>query len=45
MRIYSRNTRHNCRYYLRMFSHDYQSLDWWTLAMALTVACALLIVR
>lgn len=45
MRTYSRSTRHNTRYYLRLFSHDYQSMDWWTLAMALAALLALLFIH
>ena len=45
MRSYSRNSRHNCRYYLRLFSHDFESMDWWTLAMALSTLAAVAVLQ
>ena len=39
MRIYSRNTRHSTRYYMRLLTHEYLTIDYWTLILSL---CALL---
>lgn len=37
MRIYNRNSRSNVRYYLRLLRADMAPMDYWTLAMALTL--------
>ena len=37
MRIYNRNNRQNVRYYLRLLRTDLTPIDYWTLAMALTL--------
>ena len=37
MRIYNRNSRQNVRYYLRLLRTDLTPIDYWTLAMALTL--------
>ena len=37
MRIYNRNSRSNVRYYLRLLRTDLTPIDYWTLAMALTL--------
>ena len=42
MRIYSRNTRHSTRYYMRLLRTDFSTMDYWTLILALTALLALL---
>lgn len=37
MRIYNRNSRKSIRYYLRLVRSDMAPMDWWTLAIALTL--------
>lgn len=37
MRIYNRNSRQHIRYYLRLLRADLTPIDYWTLAMALTL--------
>ena len=37
MRIYNRNNRQHVRYYLRLLRTDLTPIDYWTLAMALTL--------
>lgn len=37
MRIYNRNSRQHVRYYLRLLRADLTPIDYWTLAMALTL--------
>lgn len=39
MRIYNRNSRQHVRYYLRLLRADLTPIDYWTLAMALTLLC------
>lgn len=34
MRIYSKHTRRSVRYYLRVISAGYDTIDWWTLVIA-----------
>lgn len=43
MRIYSKTTRRNLRYYLRIMTANYRSIDWWTLAAGLALILCLLV--
>jgi len=43
MRIYSRSTRHNTRYYMRLLRNDFQTMDYWTLIMSLSALLAVLV--
>ena len=45
MRTYSRNTRHNSHYYLRLLRTDFSTMDYWTLIMSLCALLAILAVR
>ena len=40
MRIYSRNTRHSTRYYMRLLRTDFSTMDYWTLIMSLSALLA-----
>jgi hypothetical protein len=40
MRIYSRNTRRNTHYYMRLLRTEFQTVDYWTLIMALSTLLA-----
>lgn len=43
MRTYSRNTRRHTHYYLRLLCTDFQTMDYWTLIMALSALLALVV--
>ncbi len=43
MRIYSRNTRHSTRYYMRLLRTDFSTMDYWTLILSLSAALAVLV--
>lgn len=45
MRIYSRSTRHNTRYYMRLLRSDFQTMDYWTLILSLSALLAVMAVR
>jgi hypothetical protein len=45
MRIYSRNTRHSCRYYMRLLRTDFSTMDYWTLILSLSALLAVMAVR
>jgi hypothetical protein len=45
MRIYSRNTRHNTHYYLRLLRTDFSTMDYWTLILSLSALLAVMAVR
>lgn len=42
MRIYSRNTRHSTRYYMRLLTSDYLTMDYWTLILSLSTLLAVI---
>ena len=39
MRIYNRNSRQNVRHYLRLLRTDLTPIDYWTLILALSLLC------
>ncbi len=45
MRIYSRNTRRNTHYYLRLLRTDFCTMDYWTLILSLSALLAVMAVR
>lgn len=45
MRIYSRNTRHNTRYYMRLLRTDFSTMDYWTLILSLCALMAVMILQ
>jgi hypothetical protein len=45
MRIYSRNTRRNTHYYLRLLCSEFQTVDYWTLILSLSALLALLFIH
>ena len=45
MRIYSRNTRRNTHYYMRLLRSDFQTMDYWTLILSLSALLAVMAVR
>ena len=45
MRIYSRNTRHSTRYYMRLLRTEFSSMDYWTLILSLCALLAVMAVR
>ncbi len=45
MRIYSRNTRRNTHYYLRLLRTEFSSMDYWTLILSLSALLAVMAVR
>ena len=45
MRTYSRNTRHNCHYYMRLLRTEFSTMDYWTLILSLSALLAVLCCR
>lgn len=45
MRIYSRNTRHNTRYYMRLLRTGVSTMDYWTLILSLSTLLAVLVIQ
>ena len=43
MRIYSRNTRRNTHYYMRLLRTEFSTMDYWTLIMALSALLAVVV--
>lgn len=43
MRTYSRSTRHNCHYYMRLLRTDFSTMDYWTLILSLSALLAVLV--
>ena len=43
MRIYSRNSRRNTHYYLRLLRTEFNSMDYWTLILALSALLAAIV--
>lgn len=45
MRIYSRNTRRQTHYYLRLLRTEFSTMDYWTLIMSLCALVAVAVIQ